>query len=138
MEKELRKQPVLCGTELLLGNGEFWCFSALPLGKKRVTILGKLTHLAKKQTELGEAPENDQAAQLKAADELFEAGAELAFAVLTQNYPGLTREKFDELELVTSQHINPISTIVRGETEIGERIGAVFSGEAIPAGKKRE
>lgn len=129
-EKDCRTFDEPCGTWLLLGNGEYWCIPALPLGKHRKTILGKLKALATMENLLTETSE-DSDKQIEKAEKLFDAGAELLFVVLRQNYSKLSRSTFDSANLVTAQHIAPIAAIVRGETEIGERLGGLSSGEFV-------
>ena len=56
-------------------------------------------------------------------DRLMESSANLALQLLQVNYPKLTREQCDDENLVTMQHAAIMTSIAKGERELGEIIG---------------
>jgi len=123
IEKKLRKSEFLSGCWIRLGNGEKWCVSPMPLGKRRKAILEKVEAVDKAQDAvIGKTGEEDS---LITYDKLLEAAADLTLHVLQINYPDLTEETCDELCLVNIKHIQEIMSAVKGEKEIEEIINLV-------------
>ena len=132
MEKELRKCENPSGTWVRLGNGELWCVSALPLGSGCDIILDSLEALYVVQEKI--APEKETAIEtIKRSKELLLSSASFAYQLLRINYPNLTKEAFDENNLVTLHQSNIFQRIVQGGTGLGEIIGGSELGEAITA-----
>jgi hypothetical protein len=123
VEKGWRKHEELAGSWVLLGDGSMWCVPALPLGAGCLLVLEKLEKLYDFQDQAVQTVGGDIKAQLALTRKVIEAGADFAYTVLNLNYPGLTREYFDQENLVTMQHISVIQSIVQGEKELGEIIG---------------
>ena len=123
IEQSLRKYEHLCGTWLLLGNGEKWCIPAMSLGRSGQTLLDKLFDLQRKEEELESNPTD-----IKKIKEVFRAAANFARIILNQNYPELTKELFEKLDLVTVQHIPIITGICKGEKGMNEIISSPVTG----------
>ena len=130
VERKLRKQEILAGTWVKLGDGELWCVPALPLGKQGDVVLDKLEALQRTQEEkLPEKLEEIQAHSRK----LVGAASEFCFVLLKVNYPGLERQYFDDAALVTMQHLGLFQRVVQGATQLGEIIGEPEPGEVSQA-----
>lgn len=118
LEKSLRKKPYLSGTWLLLGNGETWCVSSCPLGKRGEAALAHLTSLDKVRKKVLELPDEE------GARKMMEATFSLCLFALQLNYPALTREKTEEEDLLQVAHGPLIVQILQGNFEPGETLGS--------------
>ncbi|MEA2112434.1 MAG: hypothetical protein U9P50_00465 [Patescibacteria group bacterium] len=123
-EKELRKCETPNGTWLRLGDGESWCISPLPLGSACDEILISLEELYSLQEQ--EIPKDETTVQTMTRTRiLLNKSATFAYLLLKVNYPRLTREIFDALNLVTLPQCMLFQKICQGGEDLGD-----VSGEA--------
>jgi len=121
LEKQLRKNEQLCGTKILLGNGEKWTVPSMPLAKKkREPILKAMEDYDKLQLEAATA-EN----QFQALGKALDSASELILIVLKLNYPELTLEHLEEHDLFALEHVPQIISILQGNEAMKDILGTV-------------
>lgn len=113
MEKELRKQEYLSGTWIKLGNGENWCISSLPLGKRGESILNLFDAVASAEKELDEIKEEDLSKLFEVRRKMLLAAEKFVFAMVKFNYPSITKDQFDALN-ITVKELSKFTRIMNG------------------------
>lgn len=120
VEKSLRKCENLKGSWTFLGNGENWCIPAMPLGKKRKPILEKLTEIAKLEDQIIKLEDAKPEEKIKCMDDFMDCAFDLFYLAIVINYPNLTKDKFEYLDLFSLSDIPKIVMIVKGESNLAE------------------
>ena len=113
LERKLRKQEKLCGTWIQLADGEYWCVSGLPLGKSFDSVLEKHDTFIEYNLRREEQESKKLAMLFK----------DYALAILQVNYSSLTSEIFNDLNLVTMQHVSYFISISQGQISMATVIG---------------
>ena len=117
-EKELRKRESLCGSWVLLGDGEKWCVPSLPLGGKRDELIKKFESLLDTITKV-----SGPNAAGKLSNDLFASSLDFCTSLLRHNYPNLDDEHVSKSDLITMQHVKVFMQVFQGEKDLGAVIG---------------
>lgn len=118
LEKSLRKHPYLAGTWVLLGNGEKWCISSCPLGRRGEIVLSQMQKIDEARAEVANLED------VAGSQKMMQVTFEFCLFVLQLNYPKLTQEIAEENELFQIAHGPLVVQILQGNFEIGTTIGS--------------
>lgn len=116
-EGKLRKSQELTGTWVTLGDKQEWCIRPMTLGKG----LEESLRLVERFSELEEKVNGDES-NIKDLTEFTRISADLCYRIISSNYPDLTREQFDEHELVDVKIRNRLTAIYFGNDFMADLI----------------